>query len=173
LKIQSKRFDESVDSLSRKIDELCAEHTERADEELDNIDEYLSSKDIGLSDVVSLSPTYARNPDLHDLPQAAEWICTQESVFKFRFETFEDLYFEGQLLRPQNLDVEGTWAYKPGPDETLVMQLSGKTMAGGDFTATFPIQEKVGRHSYGGWDIHGQYYRLQCVQRKDNLHRSF
>jgi hypothetical protein len=167
LKVQSKKFDESVDSLSRKIDELCSEHPQRAGDVLDDIDGYLSAKDVGLSEVMSLSPTSARNPDLHDLPKAAEWICTQEGVFKFKFETFKDLYFEGQLLQPQKLDVEGSWAYKPGPEETLVMQLSGKTMAGGNFTATFPIQEKVGRSSYGGWDIHGQYYRLQCLQRKD------
>jgi hypothetical protein len=173
LTIRSKNFDESVDSLSRRIDELRSEHSKRADDSLDDIDDYLSSKDIGLSDVLSMSPTYARNPDLHDLPQAAEWICTQEGVFKFRFETFEDLFFEGQQLYPDNFDVEGSWAYKPGPEQTLVMELSGKMMSGKDFKETFPIQEKVGRHSYGGYDIHGQYYRLQCLQRKDNSRRNF
>jgi hypothetical protein len=173
LKIQNEKFDESVDSLSCRIKELFSEHSKRADNEFDEIDKYLSSKDIGLSDVVSLSPSYARNFDLHDLPQAAEWICTQEGVFKFKFETFNDQYFEGKLLQPQNLDVEGSWAYKPGPNETLVMQLSGKTMAGGNFTATFPIHEKVGRNSYCGWDINGNYYRLQCLKRKDKLNRSF
>ena len=172
-KIRSNNFNASVDSLSRRIDELRSEYTKRADDFLDDIDDYLSSRDIGLTDVVSMSPTYARNRDLHDLPQAAQWICTQENVFEFRFETFEDQFFEGQLLYPDNFDVEGSWAYKPGPEQTLVMELSGKIMSGKDFKATFPIQEKVGRHSYGGYDIHGQYYRLQCLQRKDNSRRSF
>lgn len=174
MEIRSKNFEQSVDALSKRINELYAEHTDRADDELDDIDEYLSGKGMDLSEAVSISPTYARDPDLHDLPHAAEWECTWcNSLFKASFETFEGPYFEGQLIQPANFEFEGTWAYKPGPDETLAMVLSGKTMAGNDYVVTIPIQEKVGRHSYGGRSVNGDYYRLECIRRKQESHRSF
>jgi hypothetical protein len=167
LRVQSYDPEESAETLSQKIDELMEEQSGRAGDELDELDSYLSGKGVDLGEAVSIDPSYAQDPDLHHLPHAAEWVCTVSHQMTLEFETFPDLYFEGTLREPEYAEIEGSWSLKPGPGKTLVLELSGRSTEGEPFQTAIPIQEKVGRRSYGGRDAQGHYFRLKVVARKD------
>lgn len=167
-RISSNKFERDVLMLSDRADRLKEENGDRANKSLDEIDGYLDAKGVKLGDVASLKPTVAANPDLHNLPDLAEWECSIGNKIKLHFETFESLHFEGKLIKPHNVDIEGTWKLGLGQSQSLIMSLSGRTFDGEQVELHIPIQEKVGARSYGGWDDSGQYYRLEYLRRNRN-----
>lgn len=167
-RISPNKFEKDVLMLSDRVDRLKKEDRDRADKSLDEIDGYLDAKGVNLGDVASLKPTVAANPDLHNLPDLAEWECSIGNKIKLRFETLESLHFEGKLIKPRNVDIEGTWKLGLGQSQSLIMSLSGRTFDGEQVELLIPIQEKVGARSYGGWDDSGQYCRLEYLRRKRN-----
>lgn len=175
-RIAPETFADDVEELSKRINALRGRQSSRAGELLDELDEALGEKTLG--EAASLRPTAAGKPELRDLPELATWQCTitgrggYDPVLgggkgEFRFETMESGMFEGKLLEPRSVKIEGRWQLGMGKAGSLVMTLSGSTFDGMDFNMEIPIEQKAGERSYSGRDDFGRFYRLEWRRRTE------
>ena len=164
-RIGSETFADDVEELSKRIKALTGQHSTRADEFLDELDEGLGGKTLG--ETASISPAAAGKPELRDLPELATWQCTIGGGIDLRFETKESGTFEGKLLKPHGIKIEGTWRLLPGSGGSLVMTLEGSTFDGENIILNIPIERKAGERSYSGKDSQGNYCRLEWTRRRE------
>jgi hypothetical protein len=164
-RIVSETFADDVEELSKRIKALIGQHSSRADEFLDELDEALGGQTLG--EAASVRPMAAGKPELRDLPELATWQCTIGGGTDLRFETKESGTFEGKLLKPHGIKIEGTWRLLLGSGGSLVMTLEGSTFDGEDIMLNIPIERKVGERSYSGKDSQGNYCRLEWTRRRE------
>jgi hypothetical protein len=164
-RIVSETFADDVEELSKRINALRDRHSSRAGELLDELDEALGEQTLG--EAASVRPMVAGKPELHDLPELATWQCTIGGGIDLRFETKESGAFEGKLLKPRGVKIEGTWRFLLGSGGSLVMTLEGSTFDGEDITLNIPIERKVGERSYSGKDNQSNYCRLEWTRRRE------
>ncbi|RPH79311.1 MAG: toll/interleukin-1 receptor domain-containing protein [Nitrospiraceae bacterium] len=164
-RIGSETFTDDVEELSKRIKVLIGQHSTRADEFLDELDEALGGRTLG--EAASVLPAAACKPELRGFPELATWLCTIGGSIDLRFETKESGAFEGRLLKPRGIKIEGTWRLLPGSGDSLVMTLEGSTFDGEDITLNIPIERNVGERSYSGKDSRGNYCRLEWTRRRE------
>jgi hypothetical protein len=182
-RIRNKTFEEDVLKLSDRIDRLDKEQTATANGFLDELDE-LADFSGGLDEIVSVRPSAAGNPTLRGLPELAIWQCSILSSggydedlggerVELRFETDDSGAFEGELLQPRSVEIEGEWRLGMGRQGSLVMILSGSTFDGDNLERRIPIERKAGKRSYTGRDDLGRFYRLEWLQRAEGSRDRF
>ena len=170
-RIVSETFADDVEELSKRINALRDRQSSRAGELLDELDEALGGETLG--ETASVRPMAAGKPELRDLPELATWQCTIGGGIDLRFETKESGTFEGKLLKPRGIKIEGTWRFLLGSGGSLVMTLEGSTFDGEDITLNIPIERKVGERSYSGKDGQGNYCRLEWTRKREQSRNPF
>lgn len=158
--VDPETFNEDVAALSKMIKALWPTE-QKADRILDMID-----ADLGPSEMKFYpTPASAKNPELHDLPEVAKWQCVISNGLELRFQTRESGAFEGQLLKPRNVRIEGFYNFHFGPRKTLCMLLKGSTFDGESFEFDIPIERRAGERSYSGSNDLGDYFRLEWFSK--------
>ncbi|MCH5376508.1 MAG: toll/interleukin-1 receptor domain-containing protein [Planctomycetes bacterium] len=162
-RIAADTFEDDAQALSKRIDELLERQSQRARDLLDEIDQMADGR--SLSESASFYPTAAGNPELHSYPELAIWRFAADWGIEMKFETKESGMFDGQLYRPKNVRVEGTWRLVPEPDGSLRLKLKGNSVEGEPLEVDIPIQKHSGERSYSGRNHKGQYYRMEWERR--------
>jgi len=164
-RIASDTFADDVEELSKRMSKLRGQHSTRADEFLDKIDEELGGRPLG--EGASFLPMHAGKPELRDLPELATWRCSIGGGMDLQLETKESGAFEGKLRKPRAIEIEGTWRFTPGGGGSLVLTLEGCTFDGEDIKLQIPVERKAGERSYSGRDGRGNYCRLEWIRRRE------